>query len=122
MYFRSLEGVGFADALADQLVGTCQAWVVDVPFKDDFKDFRAELRKAIGRHIKTRTDKAQLDLILADTRTEGLIKNFHSSIKSQSTQLQKLKNIVPIKATLHSSNGKLSWIDLTLLGGFGIQP
>jgi hypothetical protein len=121
MYFRTLEGLGF-DGPADVLVGTCQAWVVTVPFKNDVKDFRAELWKAIGRHVKGKTNRLQLGLIAAGTSIEGLIKNFHSSIQSQSTKLEQLNNVVPIKATLHSSNGKLSFIELTLLGGFAIQP
>jgi hypothetical protein len=126
MYIRTLEGFRLGDGRPnsppkDQLIGTCQAWVVNLPFKQDFKDFRAELWKAIGRHVEGQSNKSQLARI-ADGGIEALVKNFHSSLQSQPTQLAKLQNNVPIKATLHSSNGKLGWIELFLLGGFSIAP
>jgi hypothetical protein len=126
MYIRTLEGFRLGDPRPnwppkDQLIGTCQAWVVNVPFKQDFKDFRAELWKAIERHVEGRTNQTQLAKI-ADGDIETLVKNIHSSLQSQSTRLAEQKNNVPIKAMLHSSNGKLGWIELTLLGGFSMPP
>jgi len=106
----------------DQLFSTCSAWVVNLPFKHDFKEFRQEVLKAIGRHVDGRANKRQLSSLVEGTDLGSLLKSIHGSIQTQTSRLKEQKNNVPIKATLHSSNGKLLWLELVLLGGFSTPP
>jgi hypothetical protein len=53
MRIRTFEGLGLGEP-KDVLVAKCRAWVVNVPFKKDYEEFRAEVRKAIGRHVRGR--------------------------------------------------------------------
>jgi hypothetical protein len=50
MRIRTFEGFGLGKP-KDVLAAKCRAWVVNVPFKKDYEEFRAEVWKGIGRHV-----------------------------------------------------------------------
>jgi hypothetical protein len=74
---------------------TCAQWNFTVPFRNDFKKFREEVRQAIGRRVTFRSDKgAFVDKFLPET----LISELHAnSVQSGVEESSPIGLLVTIK-------------------------
>jgi hypothetical protein len=119
MYLQTGFGRPPTPQLKDELVETCFAWVLNVPFKIVFNDFRQEVLNAINRHVADQINRKMVPVLLV--KQESWLKMVHQSLQKQSTELKQNSNNVPVKATLFytvGKNRKLWRITFDLLGGF----